>query len=191
MNISRLSTLSLTIVLFALGTLVLPADIASAHHCKGGHRNGPGCDGGSGGGGTEVGATFSALITGDVNGGTIDPVSGNEDKWTKGGKGVGQNTSSGIMYTNIDLSFLDTYFGNDCFNAGRYYPGQVSVRKGKKGTAEAWFWFIAADNDGNPGVGYLFQTFGYFIIPNPGWPPGTQHQHPLRGLGQLVADDRR
>jgi hypothetical protein len=43
MRISRLLTLSLTIVLFTLGGLILPVNSALAH-CKGKHKNDPGCD---------------------------------------------------------------------------------------------------------------------------------------------------
>jgi hypothetical protein len=44
MNTLRLSTFSLTIVLFTIGALVLPVNTALAHHCKGKHKNDPGCD---------------------------------------------------------------------------------------------------------------------------------------------------
>ena len=43
MNILRLSALSLTIVLFTLGGLILPESTTLAHHCKGGHWK-PACD---------------------------------------------------------------------------------------------------------------------------------------------------
>ena len=56
MNILRLSALSLTIVLFTLGGLILPESTTLAHHCKGGHWK-PACDDpappGSDGGDTE------------------------------------------------------------------------------------------------------------------------------------------
>ncbi len=45
MNISRISSLSLTIVLFTLGVLVLPVNTASPEHCKGKHRKDEGCNG--------------------------------------------------------------------------------------------------------------------------------------------------
>jgi hypothetical protein len=44
MNSLRLSTFSLTIVLFTMGALILPVNTALADHCKGKHKNGPGCD---------------------------------------------------------------------------------------------------------------------------------------------------
>ncbi len=46
----RLSTLSLTIVLFTLGALILPVNTTLADHCKGKHKDYMGCDGGGGGG---------------------------------------------------------------------------------------------------------------------------------------------
>ncbi len=44
MNILRLSAITLTIVLFTMGALILPANTALAEHCKGKHKNDPGCD---------------------------------------------------------------------------------------------------------------------------------------------------
>ena len=44
MNTLRLSTFSLTIVLFTMGALILPVNTALADHCKGKHKNDPGCD---------------------------------------------------------------------------------------------------------------------------------------------------
>ena len=44
MKISRLSTFTLAIVLFTMGALILPANTALAEHCKGKHKNDPGCD---------------------------------------------------------------------------------------------------------------------------------------------------
>ncbi len=46
MNILRVSTFSLTIVLFTMGALILPVNTALADHCKGKHKKDPGCDGG-------------------------------------------------------------------------------------------------------------------------------------------------
>ncbi len=50
MHISRISTLSLTIVLFTLGVLILPVNTALPEHCKGKHKRDSGCDVGGGGG---------------------------------------------------------------------------------------------------------------------------------------------
>lgn len=44
MNILRLPTFASTIVLFAMGVLIMPANTALAEHCKGKHKNDPGCD---------------------------------------------------------------------------------------------------------------------------------------------------
>jgi hypothetical protein len=49
MKFLRLSTLSLTIVLFTLGGLISPENTTLAEHCKGKHKDDMGCDGGGGG----------------------------------------------------------------------------------------------------------------------------------------------
>ena len=49
MNILRLSTFSLTIVLFTMGALILPVNIVLAEDCKGNHKKLAGCDGPGGG----------------------------------------------------------------------------------------------------------------------------------------------
>ena len=50
MSILRLSTFSLTIVLFTMGALILPVNIVLADDCKGSHKKLAGCDGGGGSG---------------------------------------------------------------------------------------------------------------------------------------------
>ena len=61
MRISRLLTLSLTIVLFTLGGLISPESTTLAHHCKGGHRS-PDCPDG-GGTGTQTTFTVTLFLT--------------------------------------------------------------------------------------------------------------------------------
>ena len=58
MNILRLSTLSLTIVLFTLGGLISPENTTLAHHCKGSHSSAPECEVGGGGGVIRVDVSF-------------------------------------------------------------------------------------------------------------------------------------
>ncbi len=79
MRILRLSTLSLTIVLFTLGGLMLPVNTTLAHHCKGAHRGNPECNAGSGDGVVTYSATFSGALPGSSNG----------DPYTTSGKGIG------------------------------------------------------------------------------------------------------
>ncbi len=55
MNILRLSTVALTIVLFTMGALILPVNIVLADDCKGNHKKLAGCDGPGGGGSGEGG----------------------------------------------------------------------------------------------------------------------------------------
>ncbi len=61
MSILRLSTLSLTIVLFTLGGLISPENTTLAHHCKGAHKT-PECDDG-GGGGAKTTFTVKLVLT--------------------------------------------------------------------------------------------------------------------------------
>ncbi len=61
MNNLRISILSVTIILFSLGALMLPVNTTLAHHCKGGHKNAE-CPVG-----TDV-ATYNVAITGAVEG---------------------------------------------------------------------------------------------------------------------------
>ncbi len=63
MNILRVSTFSLTIVLFTMGALILPVNTALADDCKGKHKKLPGCDGPGPGGDPSV-LTYTADLTG-------------------------------------------------------------------------------------------------------------------------------
>lgn len=129
----------------------------------------PSCEDGQapgGGGGQDGGGKFSAVITGTVSG------SSGGDQWNGGPKGVGGNTTGGVIgTTTLDLDGLG--LDSICFNTTPYYPTQVAVREGKRGTAEAWFWFpaLALDEDGIPTLArYLFQMFGTFPEGTT-WPP--------------------
>ena len=46
MNSRAATTALILLMLLMLGTPILPVDTALAHHCKGKHKNDPGCDGG-------------------------------------------------------------------------------------------------------------------------------------------------
>ena len=78
MNILRLSALSLTIVLFTLGGLILPESTTLAHHCKGGHWT-PACDDPAPPSSGD--ATYSVIISGSggVMAQSVTP-------WSEGGK---------------------------------------------------------------------------------------------------------
>ncbi len=96
MSILRLSALSLTIVLFTLGGLILPESTTLAHHCKGGHWK-PACDDpappGSDGGDTEF---TVEMLPGEVVG-KPGLVTSNGDCGSTEGQGQGE----------LDVSFPD------------------------------------------------------------------------------------
>ena len=96
MKILRLSTLSLTIILFSLGALMLPVNTTLAHHCKGAHRGNPECKAGEDDGVITYSATFSGALPGDSNG----------DTYTTSGKGIGLASNHDDLKTTIDLTFF-------------------------------------------------------------------------------------
>ena len=176
MNILRLSTLSLTIILFSLGALMLPVNTTLAHHCKGGHRGAPGCDGG--GGGKDF-ATYSVAITGAVSGAS-------DTNWRGGFTGknsIGLNVPGGpfTAENNVgqltDLSFFTMSSplgpfsgmrGENCFGTTDAFLGQATVKKGKRGRAEGQFWFSGHTDDGVTEVSYLLIVVGSI---DGDWPP--------------------
>ncbi len=182
MNILRLSTLSLTIILFSLGALMLPVNTTLAHHCKGGHSGAPGCNGGSGGGGKDF-ATYSVVISGAVSGASGDT------NWRGGFTGkssIGLNTVLPLTAINnvgqLDLSFftmssdsgLGPFSGSrglNCFGTTDVFLGQATLRKGKRGRAEGHFDFFGRTDDGMmTEVQYRLAVVGSF---DGDWPPSN------------------
>ena len=110
MNILRLSALSLTIVLFTLGGLILPESTTLAHHCKGGHWK-PACDDpappGSDGGDTEF---MVEMLPGTV-GGAYGLVTSDGDCGSTEGQGqaeldVSFPASEKDECVTVDVSFI-------------------------------------------------------------------------------------
>ncbi len=183
MNNPRISILSLTIILFSLGALMLPVNTTLAHHCKGGHSGAPGCNGGSGGGGKDF-ATYSVVISGAVSG-----ASGTH--WRGGfvGKnGIGLHAVTGPPFTSEnsvgllnELSFFTMSSDSDlgpwsgtrgfnCFgNINPVFLGSATLKQGKRGRAEGHFVFIGSTDDGMmTEAQYRLAVFGSFAGE---WPP--------------------
>ena len=146
MNILRLSTLSLTlaIAVFALG-YVNPSFAGKPDKCP----DHPSCkDGGD--------AKYSVAISGDVLGNSVAGY-----PWSKGG---GRNTINSPPYNAgflTDLSFFAALpveppppftagQATVCFAAGTFPLYGGFINQGKKGTAQANFWFFAKTYDGIP-----------------------------------------
>ncbi len=181
MNILRLSTLSLTIILFSLGALMLPVNTTLAHHCKGAHKGNLGCDAGNVDGVVTYSATFSGALPGSSNG----------DPYTTSGKGIGLASNHDDLLTTIDLTFFaHLLFGGEhtdvvpedtCFGGGvghdmsvigelhTFNPGAVGVREGRRGRAEATVVFKAKTEDGVTPAVYSLHTIGFFETND--WPP--------------------
>jgi len=169
MNNLRISILSVTIILFSLGALMLPVNTTLAHHCKGGHRGAPGCDGG-----TDF-ATYGVAITGAVSGGsTVD--------WRGGFVGknsIGLNVPGGPFTADNSVGQLNlTFFelppmmgpftlGSFCFDTITYL-GQAILKEGKRGRAEGHFVFRGHTDDGLTEVQYRLFVVGSFAGD---WPP--------------------
>ena len=117
MNILRLSTLSLTIVLFTLGGLISPENTTFAHHCKGGHRLNPECPDG-GGGGDQTTFTVNMDVT-SLNTPIAVPCTGTADK--RLGPSFGPNACK--------VSLTDSTYGTR-----DYCLFGVSVKNTNKGT---------------------------------------------------------
>ncbi len=85
MNILRLSAITLTIVLFTMGALILPANTALAEHCKGKHKNDPGCDDP---GGDPSAITYTAELKGAFVFGPLDVTLEGQDERLRNGDPV-------------------------------------------------------------------------------------------------------
>ena len=180
MNILRLSTLSLTIILFSLGALMLPVNTTLAHHCKGGHAGSPGCPPTTNG--KDV-ATYSVAITGAVLGGS------GADHWREGFVGknsIGLNVPGGPFTAEnsvgqlTNLSFFTKPFpngpfsgsrGENCFGTTDAFLGQAILKKGKRGRAEGHLGFSGLTDDGTmTEVQYRLSVVGSF---DGDWPPSN------------------
>ena len=178
MNNLRISILSLTIILFSLGALMLPVNTTLAHHCKGAHRANPECDVGKDDGVVTYSATFSGALPGSSNG----------DTYTTSGKGLGSASNHDDLLTTIDLTFFADLFGtagDNCFGGGvgfdtvpndlqkghTFNPGAVGFRQGRRGRAEATVIFKAKTDNGDTPAIYSLHTVGDFLSDPSGWPP--------------------
>ena len=150
MNILRLSTLSLTIVLFSLGGLISPENTTFAHHCKGGHKN-AGCPVD-----TDV-ATYNVAITGAVLGASGPDWRGS-GKNTIGlgvvggtfgpGNSVGQLTDLSFFTMSSPFGPFSGVRGIFCFGSTPFFLGAANLKQGKHGgQAEGNFIFRARTDD--------------------------------------------
>ena len=173
MNNLRISILSVTIILFSLGALMLPVNTTLAHHCKGGHKNAD-CSVGK-----DV-ATYNVAITGAV-------VGASNPDWRGSGKdtiglGVvgGSFTADNSVGQLTDLSFFTMPFpfgpfsgmrGQNCFGTMPFFLGAAELKQGKHGgPAEGHFIFRARTDDGVTEVQYRLFVVGSF---GGDWPPSN------------------
>ena len=122
------------------------------------------------GGGVDDGevAEYSVTIRGPVTGGSTN------DKWTTGSANQIRLDFGGIaVLDNLDFFVpgpWSTLRGENCFGSGGPFTVFAgTIKKGKGGRAEGWFW-LTAHTDNLPGTSadYLFKMFGEFQGP---WPP--------------------
>ncbi len=163
MNILRLSILSL------ITMMVIP--IGAYAHCPFHAHCGPG-------GVDPDDATYSVVIDGNVQGGWIVG-----HPWSKGGK---KNTINGPIRPFVgeftDLSFFTATLAENppaftaaqgavCFPPGTNFPLHAGgISQGKKGRAEAQFWFEANTFEGGQTLFYQLKLIGVFHEP---WLPGS------------------
>ncbi len=168
MNILRLSTLSLTIILFSLGALMLPVNTTLAHHCKGDHRGAPGCPGDTGAGDTDS-ATYSVIISGDVSGvSTVNWIGGFVGKRSIGLNDSGSQVGPVGVGTLTDLGFFTSdqgpfgTLGAICFPFNSFPIHQAIIKRGRGGRADIAIWFHGRTKAGGGPIPYLLQLFGQF-----------------------------
>ncbi len=163
MNNLRISTLSLTIVLFTAGALILPVNTASAH-CKGNQKKDPQCethDHDEPSGGEK--AEFSVLVSG------LSITSGNslsDHPWWTGSKhGIGESDphEEKVALEKFDASYFADNITNgaDCFGASTSVQ-EASIRK-RRGAMESMFWFRGRTNDDFEDVTYILHMGGPLI----------------------------
>jgi len=136
MNILRLSTLSLTIILFSLGALMLPVNTTLAHHCKGGHRT-PDClDGG--GTGTQTTFTVTLVLTALSPGSTEPAVITCEGTTSNSFRSV--VFSHEVLELACPVTVTDPTFGPDPMCVGG-----LALKKTKKRTEVLLFFRLPCD----------------------------------------------
>ncbi len=169
MNTVRLSTLSLTVAIAVMTLGYANPSFANPPDEDGEHEHG-------GGGGGD--ATFDVFILEvDVDGiavvNGLDGRSGLNNPWLEsvGGKNaIGLNDATAFLDVGV-LMGLAGFTGevSDCFpgDQGMHASAdplhQAIVKKGKRGTAEANFWFHGATDDGSVDVLYVLKLFGEFV----------------------------
>lgn len=146
MKFIRLTGLSLTFVLFVLGASLSLVNSASAHHCKGKHKNDPGCDGGGGG---DPGAAVPLMTTFDCPVLGADhlncPITGNHNRL--------QADTAGTPYVNDAENVL-----NRIGTSGRF--ALSTGKKAKKPKPRSVYWDVTHVGGGIwlPNGGILFTT---------------------------------
>jgi hypothetical protein len=179
MNILRLSTLSLTLAIAVITFGYMNVASAGKPDCSEGGDH-PSCKDALGGGG------YSVIFMGDLTGGS-------SENWLGDSKGVGLNDAGvhdgvGMFLVSTDLPFFASEFYGDDDNSGALcFPGeehgdfvyeedyllhQAQIKEGKKGRAEATFWFhgLTAEVTNPTRVLYALTLYGDFDETKP-WPP--------------------
>lgn len=146
MKIIRLPILSLTFVLFVLGASMSLVNTASAHHCKGPHKNDPGCDGGGSGdpnAAVPLMTTFDCPIIGADH--LNCPITGNHNRL--------QADTANSPYENDTDNVL-----NRIGTSGRF--ALSTGKKAKKPKPRSVYWDVTHVNGGIwlPNGGILFTT---------------------------------
>ena len=179
MNTVRLSTLSLTIAI-AVMTLGYANPSFADKPSNGDHEHG-------GGGGGADGAMFRVtILDDDLAGGStvaVDEMGKTIDPWLQGFGGknsIGLNDASGLdvgtltgvgSFTGLGLGPNEFCFPGDIVDphASLFPLHQAFIKPGKKGRAEASFWFHGTTKDGMVRVLYLLKLIGAFESPEV-WP---------------------
>ena len=179
MNILRLSTLSLTLAIAVITLGYMNVASAAKPDCPGDH---PSCKEAGGAAG------YIVTIVGDVEGGSTE-------NWLGGSKGVGLNDAGvhdGVgLFT--DLSYFESwdFDGNNgdlCFLGADYLLHQAQIKQGKKGRAEAAFWFHGETTTGIR-VLYALTLYGDFD-PNVAWPPvNVEHKIMMNRWKMIVENE--
>lgn len=146
MKFIRLSVLSLSFVLIVLGSSLALVNSASAHHCKGKHKDDPGCDGGGGG---DPGAAVPLKTTFDCP--VLDedhlncPITGSHNRL--------QADTANTPYVNDTENVL-----NRIGTSGRF--ALSTGKKAKKPKPRSVYWDVTHVNGGIwlPNGGILFTT---------------------------------
>lgn len=172
-KISHLASLFVAAFLLTAANIIIVPDAAFAAPppCKGQkNKDDPGCDSGSGGG-----RTFTVVIGNGLAGGS------GSNPWLEsfgGRNSIGLNDAAPAGFDVGTLTGVGSFTGQpgDCFpsdfvdpHSSAFQLHQAIIKSGKKGRAEASFWFHGATDNGLVRVLYVLKLFGTFASPMD-WP---------------------